>query len=137
MTLVEERADFCLVRTDDGLEGWAAAKYLEIDYPEAVAPQPGAADAFFVLTERVNFRSSPEIRDGNIIGKLEAGTLVRFLEDAGDFWKVETSDGRTGYCSRDYLRPTDRHSTSTPSIIELKEYANKILRFAQNDSTHL
>lgn len=106
VTLVEERADFCLVRTDDGLEGWAATKYLEIDYPEAKAPKPGAADVFFALTERVNFRSSPQIRDDNRIGKLEPGTVVRFVEEAGDFWKVETADGRTGYCAKEYLRAT-------------------------------
>jgi len=56
----------------------------------------------------VNFRSSPEITDDNRIDRLNAGTLLRFIEASGEFWKVETADGRTGYCAGRYLMETEK-----------------------------
>ncbi len=38
-------------------------------------------------------------------GRLAAGTLVRVVEDAGSYLRVETQDGVTAYVARDALKP--------------------------------
>jgi len=108
LTLLEPGEKFFLVQADGGLTGWASAKYLTIITPPPAPPEPGTANAYYLVTERVNFRSSPEITDDNRIDRLNAGTLLRFIEASGEFWKVETADGRTGYCAGRYLMETEK-----------------------------
>lgn len=108
LTLLEPGEKFFLVRTDSGLTGWASAKYLTIVTPPTGPPEPGTANAYYLVTERVNFRSSPEIARDNRIDRLDAGTLLRFIEASGEFWKVETADGQTGYCACRYLMETEK-----------------------------
>jgi len=51
---------------------------------------------------RVNFRAAPAI-DGAPLGILTSGDPVTILERRGDWARVETAEGASGWISRDYL----------------------------------
>ncbi len=51
---------------------------------------------------RLNVRSSPSTRS-SVLGGLSKGTVVALVEKTGNWWKVEYSAGRYGYCHEDYI----------------------------------
>ena len=50
----------------------------------------------------VNFRSTPEISDGNIIGLLPRGTVLQYIGTNSGWYQVQAGDGRRGWVAKDY-----------------------------------
>ncbi len=65
-------------------------------------------DIFWVTARTLNFRSSPEIKNTNIIDTLPNGQAVKKEQEAGgQWWKVSTEINgnlKTGYVSSNYLK---------------------------------
>lgn len=62
---------------------------------------------------RLNVRASPS-SSGTWLSSLGDGSYVTLLADAGDWWRVEYADGRTGYCHKDYITPVE----GTPATVK-------------------
>lgn len=74
----------------------------------AIFPAAGAADVnskagkVNTSSSSLNVRSGPGTSYG-IVGSLKKGSYVVLLQKSGQWWKVEYSDGKYGYCSADYI----------------------------------
>lgn len=57
-----------------------------------------------ITTSNLNVRSGPST-ENNIIGYLKKGSSVKIVEKTNNYWyKVKLSNGKIGYCSRQYLK---------------------------------
>lgn len=50
-----------------------------------------------VISQILNFRSKPTIKEKNVIAAITKGTKVKVLEDQGKWLKVQLEDGRIGF----------------------------------------
>ncbi len=50
-----------------------------------------------IKVNAVNLRSSPELRNENILGQLYRGEELRVISKTGDWYEVETTKGRRGF----------------------------------------
>lgn len=101
---------------------YAVSSYLTTDLGEP-EPEPTEADdgietEFRKVDEQVtakewvNVRSLPSVTDGEIVGKLENGTLVRRTGISDNGWSRLEMEGKTVYAVSSYL--TADHSGDTP-----------------------
>lgn len=101
---------------------YAVSSYLTTDLGEP-EPEPTEADDGIVTEFRkvdeqvtakewVNVRSLPSVTDGEIVGKLENGTLVRRTGISDNGWSRLEMEGKTVYAVSSYL--TADHSGDTP-----------------------
>lgn len=101
---------------------YAVSSYLTTDLGEP-EPEPTEADdgietEFRKVDEQVtakewvNVRSLPSVTDGEIVGKLENGTLVRRTGISDNGWSRLEMEGKTVYAVSGYL--TADHSGDTP-----------------------
>ncbi len=70
--------------------------------PRAYAAEEAYAGKVVTSQTRLNVRSAPSTRS-QILGGLPKGTVVALIEKTGEWWKVEYSSGRYGYCHEDYI----------------------------------
>ncbi len=91
------------VRTSDGREGYCSAEYLSVSGGKSTAPSSFPSSASAKTTTSLNVRVSPSL-SGGIVAILTKGTELKVLDDSNSQWvKVQTSDGRQGWCFRQYL----------------------------------
>ncbi len=65
----------------------------------------------------LRLRSSPTTEEDNVIGQLEFSTVVQMIASFTGSWVyVSTRDGRTGYCSSDYLWTSPEHTLPEPNV---------------------
>ena len=101
---------------------YAVSSYLTTDLGE---PEPDPTEAHdgietefrkvdeqVTAKEWVNVRSLPSVTDGEIVGKLENGTLVRRTGISDNGWSRLEMEGKTVYAVSSYL--TADHSGDTP-----------------------
>ena len=77
------------VKLSDGEEGWVNGDYT-------------AKEKATVTADKLNVRKGPSIEDEKI-GSLTEGTVVELLEEENNWYKVQLSDGNTGWISGDYV----------------------------------
>lgn len=100
VTLVDKTSDsWWLIRTDNGVEGYCYAQYLE--------PIQSAENSKIKVAtngSNLNIRKQPGT-DYEIVGKAPNGSTVTLLEKTNDeWWLVRTDDGVEGYCYVQYLQ---------------------------------
>jgi uncharacterized protein YgiM (DUF1202 family) len=87
------------------------------------APAVAGEKAWVSGQVRVNFRAAPSL-DGTPLGILASGDAVTILEHRGDWARIETADGASGWISRDYLDtqppPTERIHQLEARITDLQ-----------------
>lgn len=71
--------------------------------PAQAAEQPRVGIVRTAST-RLNVRSSPSL-SGSVLTGLNKGSYVTLVTKSGDWWKVEYSAGRYGWCHADYMEP--------------------------------
>lgn len=57
---------------------------------------------------RLNFRSSPEVSDRNILGTIPEGTTVTILNKDYGEWSLIGYEGKNGYVMNKFLKDVDR-----------------------------
>lgn len=77
----------------------------------AHAAETAAAGTVTTAQTRLNVRSSPSL-SGIVLTGLDRGSTVTLISKTGDWWKVECSAGRYGYCSDDYITPLSTRSAT-------------------------
>jgi cell wall-associated NlpC family hydrolase len=79
----------------------------------------------------VNFRAKPNL-DGQVISVLQQGLQVAVIEDADQWYKIQLSDGQTGWVNRQFIElksiaaSSEEHFTALP-IDELLVFAKSFL----------
>ena len=75
-----------------------------------------AAEKEVVKAEKLNVRKGPSIENEKI-GSLTEGTVVELLEEENNWYKVQLSDGNTGWISGDYVL-TESQADNNQSVKE-------------------
>lgn len=101
--LDDSNSQWVKVRTASGYEGYCARQYLKISGGQSSAAVPGASSSTAKTTTAVNMRTGSSLTSG-IITVLSKGVSLKVLDNSNSQWvKVQTSDGRQGWCFRQYL----------------------------------
>lgn len=95
-TLIGQDGEWLKVRTASGLEAWVAAKFSRVAFAE------GEADAL-VITDALNVRREPALTAG-VLTVVKQDQRLRLLEMVGDWWKVRTDSGVTGWVSGQFVK---------------------------------
>jgi cell wall-associated NlpC family hydrolase/uncharacterized protein YraI len=61
--------------------------------------------------DNVNFRDNPDL-DAQVVDKLAKDAVVTVLESAGEWCKIKTADGKTGYINKMFLKDIVPEQTS-------------------------
>ncbi len=105
------------VQTSSGKQGYCSKQFLNIS-GAAANPSPSGTTASAtsaVTTSSLNLRSGAGTAY-SIVVTLKNGTSVKVIDNSGAQWaKVQTSDGKQGYCSKQYLKFSSSGSTTPPS----------------------
>ena len=92
------------VQTQSGKQGYCSKQYLI--FSETAAADSGTSSSTSgtaVTTASLNMRSSASL-SGNILLVISKGTAVTLLDNSSAQWaKVQTADGRQGWCSKEFL----------------------------------
>ena len=70
--------------------------------PETETMAPTTPAPVYKTTSSLNVRSEPSTA-GEILGLLESGTIIDYVEDYDDEWTVINYNGSTAYVSSQYL----------------------------------
>lgn len=84
--------------------------------PVSVFASSGNGYAGIVSTSAtgLNVRSSPSV-SSSVVGSLKKNSYVTLISKTGEWWQVEYSDGRKGYCHGNYITQT----SSTAGYVKL------------------
>lgn len=93
--------------------------------PEPPVETPDPRDVYLVAIEGTAYRSSPDDEVGSVLGRLSAGTVLRCVEEQGDFMLVELADGSQVWCRSWYLNAKDEALASARAEAELAEKSGR------------
>ncbi|QEY34359.1 SH3 domain-containing protein [Caproiciproducens galactitolivorans] len=103
--LDNSNATWAKVQTASGKQGYCSKQYLSIPGSGATnSPSVSGTASTAVTTDRVNLRAGAGTST-KIMATLPIGTSLKVMDASNPAWvKVQTSDGRQGYCSTQYIR---------------------------------
>ncbi len=117
--LDNSNATWAKVQTSDGKQGYCSKQYLSVSgsgssSSSSSSSSTSGTSATAVTTSALNVRGGAGTAN-KIIATLPKGAAVKVMDSSNAAWvKVQTSDGRMGYCSKEFLKMTAA-SPSTPS----------------------
>lgn len=101
--VLESRDGWYKVRTEAGVEAWAAGWVSRVSYEDE--------QAYAVVdTDALNFRKEPSMT-GQVLAVLKTGERVRLLEVVGEWWRVRLSTSVDGWVNGSYMK---REATQQP-----------------------
>lgn len=116
------------VQTPNGTQGYISKEYLKAsgtsstpptssNTPSSSAPTTPAATVTAVTTEYMNLREGAGT-NFKVTGTLNKGISLKVLDNSNAQWaKVQTANGVSGYCAKQYLKITVSTGTTTPSSV--------------------
>lgn len=102
------------VRTASGLEGYCSTEYLSVNAASdsSGSGTGGATITVAVTTANLKLRVGPAVSYTALI-TMPQGTKLTVLDQSNAGWaKVETPDGKTGWCSKEFLTITTEAAPS-------------------------
>ena len=117
--LDNSNATWTKVQTTSGKQGYCSKQYLSVSgtSTSTTASSSNAASGTAVTTASLNMRAGAGTAN-KIVVTLSKGVTVKVLDNSNASWtKVQTSDGRTGYCSKVFLKIT---AATTPTTAPIK-----------------
>lgn len=115
--LDNSNATWTKVQTSSGKQGFCSKQYLNISGAASNSSSPGttASGTTAVTTSSLNMRSGAGTTY-SIIVTIKSGASVKVIDNSNAQWaKVQTSDGKQGYCSKQYLKISSSGTTTTPN----------------------
>ena len=115
--LDNSNADWVEVKTSDGKQGWCSREYLTLSGGQTPAapqqpstpsspPSSGALTSATVTADVLRLREGPSTSTA-VVGYALNGATLKPLGDVQNGWlKVQTSGGKTGYVSAEFLKLT-------------------------------
>lgn len=106
--LDNSNAGWAKIQTSSGKTGYCSKQYLNISGQSSGTPSTGssASSLTAATTDNLNLRSGAGM-SYSILLTLNRGASVTVLDNSNATWvKVRTSSGKTGYCSKQYLKIT-------------------------------
>lgn len=133
--LDNSNADWVHVQTSNGKQGWCSRQYLTL------SSGTSSSGITATTTDYLNMRTGAGL-NYRIIVTLAKGIELSVLDNSNASWvRVQTSNGRQGWCSRQYLTlsggqgsPAPKKSSSTGSLTAATVTAD-VLRLRQGPST--
>ena len=118
--ILDSSNDWYKVKLSNGKIGWSSSQYIETNH-SANSQNNGT-----VNTSALNVRQGAGT-NYSIIGKLYKGDVVNILSSSNGWYKIELSNGSTGWVSSQYITLNDSSSDSanTPSDSEDSTEINK------------
>ena len=118
--ILDSSNDWYKVKLSNGKIGWASSQYIDTNH-SANSQNNGT-----VNTSALNVRQGAGT-NYSIIGKLYKGDVVNILSSSNGWYKIELSNGSTGWVSSQYITLNDSSSDSanTPSDSEDSTEINK------------
>ncbi len=115
--LDNSNAQWAKVQTASGKQGYCSKQYLSGLSPNSGTTNSGstASGTTATTTDALNLRSGAGTTY-SILVTMAKGATVTVIDNSNASWtKVQTSDGKQGYCSKQYLKLSGTGSTGTPS----------------------
>ena len=107
VTVLDDSGDWVQVQTSDGKKGYCSKEYLTISGGSSSDNGSSSNSGSPQKTGTVNADVLNVRKEGNggsdILFKISEGTQVTVLDDSGDWVQIKTGDGKTGYCSKEFL----------------------------------
>ena len=122
------------IKLSNGSTGWVSSQYITLnDSSSDSANTPSDSEDSTVTNKKGTVNTSAlNVRQGastkySIIGKLYKGDVVNILSSSNGWYKIELSNGSTGWVSSQYITLNDSSSDSanTPSDSEDSTVTNK------------
>ncbi|MGX8702404.1 SH3 domain-containing protein [Caproiciproducens sp.] len=118
--LDNSNAQWARVETSGGKQGYCSKEYLNISTSGGTtntntnpAPATGTTGTTAVTTDSLNVRGGAGTTYGAIV-TLAKGVTVTVTDNSNASWaKIRTSDGKEGYCSKQYLNVSTSTGTNT------------------------
>ena len=133
--LDNSNADWVCVQTSNGKQGWCSRQYLRL------SGGTSSAGITATTTDYLNMRTGAGL-NYQIIVTLAKGIKLSVLDNSNASWvRIQTSNGRQGWCSRQYLTlcggqdspaPKEPPSTDSPTAATVTA---DVLRLRQGPST--
>ena len=108
VTVLENDGSWAKIDNGSGLQGYCSCTFLDIANMPISAGKTGTVNA-----DVLNVRSGGGTNYG-VQFTLAQGTEVTVLNDSGDWVQIQTSEGKTGYCSKEFLDIKDT-AAGTPA----------------------
>ncbi len=87
------------IKTAQGTEGYAMARYLQDSKPASRTPKSDSSSSVrYVKVDMANIRTEPS-EESSRVGFAQRGTVINVLSVDGDWAKIKTETGLTGYMS--------------------------------------
>lgn len=116
MAVYDADGDFYFVKMDkDGKVGFMSKKYVTITSAATTTATakatptpkvPSGAVSGKVTAKTVAIRSSAD-KTSKAIGELKSGDIVYVYKKTGDFYYIETTSGKKGYCWASYIKASN------------------------------
>jgi uncharacterized protein YgiM (DUF1202 family) len=113
--ILEKAGEWYKVKLEDGTTGYASGQFIEVgtdDKTDQTADKVSMGKAgkgeknYGVVTTKsapLNIRAT-KARDAKIVGKADKGSKLLILEKAGEWYKVQLQNGKSGYASSQFIK---------------------------------
>ncbi|MBW7573336.1 SH3 domain-containing protein [Caproiciproducens faecalis] len=113
--LDSSNATWAKIQTSGGKQGYCSKQYLSISGTSAGNTGSAATGTTAVTTASLNMREGAGTSN-KIIVTLSKGTSVKVIDSSNSSWlKVQTADGKQGYCSKEFLSVTSSSGSGNTS----------------------
>lgn len=119
LTIIDDsNSSWAKVRTISGKQGYCSKEYLKYDKEDGGTSSGGSSGGSSSKITVATTTANLKLRQGpgtnyNYIVVLPKGTKLTVTDNSLSDWaKVKTSDGKQGYCSKDYLKITTEEGTA-------------------------
>ena len=118
VTVLDDSGDWAQIKTSGGKTGYCSKEFLTISgtpsSDSGSSSNSGSSQkAGTVNADVLNVRSGGDTNYG-VQFTLAQGTEVTVLNDSGDWVQIKTSDGKTGYCKKEFLDIKDTAAQTPP-----------------------
>lgn len=111
--LDDSNAQWTKVQTSSGKQGYCSKQYLSISNSSTTGTPTSGTSA--VTTSALNLRSGAGT-SYSIVVTMGKGATVKVIDNSNSAWpKVQTSDGKQGYCSKEFLQFSSTGTPTTPT----------------------
>ncbi|NLZ50044.1 MAG: SH3 domain-containing protein [Clostridiales bacterium] len=112
VTVLEQSNGWYKIQLSNGKTGWVSGTYLQVSGTEN--PVKSLSNTGTVTASKLNVRSGPDT-SYSIIHTLWQGNTIKVIGESNGWYKIQLSNGTTGWVSGTYLKLGASTATPTPT----------------------